>query len=396
MNEYIESKMSQTIQNPIKGCYLHYQDILHNETLWGSDKKVAAQIKAFNAAGLTCDFIFCEQPKSIEARVLSCLPFTMDGVRWPDPERIAEYSFVYIRRPRFISRELIQLIKEVKKRNPNIQVILEIPTYPYDSELKTFTRYPALLKDRKSRKELKSCIDRIAIISSEVEVFGIETIPITNGIDLDLIAPKKPVSNLDEVGIITVAYFTRWHGLDRLIAGMINYYRDGASQRKVVLHVAGTGDEIKPLMKQVNAVGLEDRIIFHGYCDSDELNMLYDQCSLAVESLGFHRRSGVTVSASLKSREYLAKGIPFICANEIDVFVDSPVDFFLQVPGDENPINIESLLCFHDRLYETETQENLVARIRLFAESHVNMDKVMGKVVSYITENCNTSNRRQL
>ncbi|MCL1797536.1 MAG: glycosyltransferase [Eggerthellaceae bacterium] len=371
----------------IKGCYLHYRDVLHNKMPGGIEKKVAAQIKAFNDAGLACDFILCEQPETTVSKVLSCLPFFSDGIKWPDPSKMAEYSYVYIRRPRFASKELLQFLRNTKKENPHVQIIYEIPTYPYDGEMRTPIFYPAFIKDRMNRKHLRKYLNRIAVLVDEEEVFGIETIKITNGIDLSHIVPKAPVPNLDEVHIISVARFERWHGIDRLVSGMLDYYQKGSSQRRIVLHVVGTGGVLKPLVKWIKNAGLESSVLFHGYCNSAELDSLYDQCSLAVESLGFHRRAGLTVSASLKSREYLAKGIPFISANEIDLFPDKPVDFFLQIPSDETSVDIDKLLEFHDSLYASESQESLIKRMRAFAEAHIGMNQAMQKVTNYILEN---------
>lgn len=363
---------------------MHYRDIVHNEKPGGIEKKVAAQIKAFNAAGLACDFIFCRQPETVASKILSCLPFMPDGVNWPDPQSMSDYSFIYIRRPRFASRELIRFIEKTKRVNPDIKIIYEIPTYPYDAEMKTPILYSALIKDRINRKKLRTNVNRAAILTDEEEVFGIKTVKIMNGIDLSRITPKEPASALDEVHIIAVACFERWHGLDRLIAGIIAYYQKPILRRKVVLHVAGTGSILGSLKRQVEAANLRENIIFHGYCDSEELDALYDRCSLAVESLGFHRRAGLSVSASLKSREYLAKGIPFVSANEVDVFIDNPVDFFQQIPSNEDPVDIKELLSFHDRLYASETPGGLIGRIRGFAETHVEMDKAMENVISYL------------
>ena len=373
------------MQETIKGCYLHYRDVIDNEKPGGIEKKVAAQIKAFNDAGLSCDFILCKQPETTMSKVLSCLPFFSDGINWPDPASMADYSFMYIRRPRFASRELIGFIKDTKQMNPRIKVVYEIPTYPYDDEMKNPLLYPALIKDRKKRMGLKACVDRIATLTDDKGIFDIEAIKIMNGIDLSRVSLKEPAPSLEEVHIVVVASFEPWHGLDRLIKGVIDYYQSKAIHRSIILHVVGAGNVLKPLIGQVNAAGLKDRIIFHGYCNSTELDMLYNQCSLAVESLGFHR-IGLTVSATLKSREYLAKGIPFICANMTDVFMDNPVDFCLRIPSDETPVDVNAVLDFHDSLYSSETQEALIARVRSFAESHLGMDQAMREAIDYFLD----------
>ncbi|MCL1847427.1 MAG: glycosyltransferase [Coriobacteriia bacterium] len=377
--------MTQDSQNGIKGCYLYYQDIQKGSKLGGIEKKVAAQVKAFRNAGFGCDFILCEQPESVGAKVVSCLPFFSDGVHWSRAESLREYSFLYLRRPRFFSRDLIAFLQEVKRENPDLKIIVEVPTYPYDDEMRAPLLFPALLKDKRSRKRLPTCVDRIASPAQEKEIFGVGSIHMINGIDLSSIAKKEAAPSLSEVNMLAVSYFASWHGLDRLIAGMAAYYQKEGSLRDLVLHVAGDGDVIGALRKQAQAAGIEKRVLFHGYCNPEELDTLYDKSSLAIECLGLHRKN-LTVSSALKSREYLAKGIPLICANEIDVFNRDPVDFCLRIPGDESPVDIDVLLDYHDRLYSSETQDDLISRIRAFAEAHVGMDQTMQDVIDFIIE----------
>ena len=91
-------------------------------------------------------------------------------------------------------------------------------------------------------------------------------------------------------------------------------------------------------------------------------------------------------SSSLKSREYLAKGIPFATSSKIDVFREHPVDFCLQLAGDDSPINIYKLIEFHDALYEKEAQSQLISRIRSFAEANVSIEGAMKNVIGYLKE----------
>lgn len=369
----------------ISGCYLHYRDVSHEtKALFGSDRKVASQIKSFIEKGLSCDFIFVPQPESTVGKIIASLPFTSDGVQWPSVQKLAEYSYIYIRRPRFMSKDMVGCLWQVKKESPATKIILEIPTYPYEQEMMMLTRYPALLKERGCRKDLSQVIDRIADLSGAKQIFGVTTLPIINGIDLSEVLPKTPVPNFATINIIGVAYFAFWHGFDRLIAGMQEYYQAGGT-RDICLHLVGDGDVLPALKKQVNAAGLEKRVIFYGQLDRAGMDGVYNRCSLAVESFGGHRKD-VTRSSSLKSREYLAKGLPIVHSTDIDVLEDYPVDFDLKVPQDDSPINIDTLLRFHDCLYDKESQLQLIERIRAYAERYIAMDHAMKNVIDFIKE----------
>lgn len=137
--------------------------------------------------------------------------------------------------------------------------------------------------------------------------------------------------------IVFTSFFEKWHGCDLLIRGLANYYIQGG-KRNIRLHLAGGGSELPNLKDLTAKVNLTDRVLFHGILDRDASSALFDSCTLAVGSLGLHR-IGLTVASTLKTREYLARGIPFLYAGEIDVPMDRKSDFFLQIDSSERPVD---------------------------------------------------------
>ena len=93
------------------------------------------------------------------------------------------------------------------------------------------------------------------------------------------------------------------------------------------------------------------------------------------------------ISSTLKTREYLAKGLPFVYSGSIDVFEGRDVDFCLRVPADESPLDIEQVVRFYRSLVSNRTERELVERIRKFAELHVSMDAAMETVSRYFQSN---------
>ncbi|WP_165045976.1 glycosyltransferase [Adlercreutzia sp. ZJ138] len=265
---------------------------------------------------------------------------------------------------------------------------MEIPTYPYDSEMKTLRTWPLLVKDGYHRRYLKNYVDRIVDLSGHDKIFGIPTIQIINGIDLRSISPRTPsgISSVGTLNLACAATFAGWHGIDRLLAGLAKY-KQSRGGRKIRLHLMGAGSELRRLKGMAEGLALDDSVAFYGQCDRAQMDEVYDRCSMAIASLGLHR-IGIDRASTLKTREYLAKGIPFVYSGEIDVFKSYPVDFCLQVPADESPVDVGKLVEFHDELYRRETERGLISRIRHYAEEHVSMDAAMANVVEYIKENC--------
>ena len=162
-----------------------------------------------------------------------------------------------------------------------------------------------------------------------------------NGFDVDSVPVRQPphYSGTD-LKVLCVATVSFWHGIDRLIQGIADY----KGPVNIQLHIAGSGPEIGNLKKLVHDRAMADRIIFHGFITGQDLDILYNQCHLAVGSLGMHRK-GLSMTSELKSREYCARGIPFMIACGDS---DFPVDFpaILKVPPDESPIAMHQVIEF--------------------------------------------------
>ena len=246
---------------------------------------------------------------------------------------------------------LVRLFDKLNKRG--IKCITEIPTYPYDSE---FKGYPLKYKiplyiDKFVRKALAKKMEAIVTFSNEETIFGKRTICISNGIDLDSIPIHNPKKQND-IHLIAVAEIHYWHGFDRLVAGMGEYYKLNPDARKVFFHVVGWEDDrgttsngyltVEQTAKKYN---IGQYVVNHGKLFGDKLDEVFNQCVFAIGSLGRHR-SGITNIKTLKNREYAARGIPFIYSERDNDFEDKP--YIIKAPADESPVNIRQIIDFID------------------------------------------------
>lgn len=264
-------------------------------------------------------------------------------------------GFIYARCFQNANPFLIRFFKKI--RMMGIHVVTEIPTYPYDAE---FIGFPFLARmnlkiDQLFRHQLAAQMDAIVTFSDAEIIFGQRTIRISNGVDFESI----PLHQLSVIGhqpsaihLVGVAEIHYWHGFDRLIAGIGEYYINGGN-REVFFHIVG-GVAPSEMYGSVHAPGFEelmkkyhikDRIVFHGQLFGDALTEVFNQCQFAIGSLARHR-SGITTIKTLKNREYAARGIPFIYSEQ-----DSDFDqqlYVLKAPADESPIDIRKILDFVD------------------------------------------------
>ena len=253
-------------------------------------------------------------------------------------------EFVYARSFMNANPFLIHFFK--KLRRSGIKAVTEIPTYPYDHELDTFSfgvRF-GLKIDQLFRKQLSREMFAIVTFSDATEIFGQRTINISNGVDFDSIPLKCPQSANGPLHLIGVAEVHLWHGFDRIMTGMGEY----KGNRDIVFHVVGgvapnrMDSSFVPIIRKY---GLQEKIIFHGQLFGEELTKVFNQCQFAIGSLGRHR-TGITVIKTLKNREYATRGIPFIYSEQDSDFDYQP--YVLKAPADESPINIQQIIDFVD------------------------------------------------
>ena len=273
-------------------------------------------------------------------------------------------EFVYARCFQNANPWLISFFKKLKKAG--IHSVTEIPTYPYDDEFKNFdwkARW-GLKIDQLFRHRLYQQMDALVTFSDAERIFGQRTIRISNGVDFDSIPLHQPPLYLGRAGretlhLIGVAEVHDWHGFDRVMTGIGEYYRQNQTalatphslreighQPDVFFHVVGgvhpsqMANCFQPIIEKYH---LQDRVIFHGQLFGDELTKVFNQCQFAIGSLGRHR-SGITVIKTLKNREYATRGIPFIYSEQDSDFDHQP--YVLKAPADESPIDIEQIIEF--------------------------------------------------
>ena len=247
---------------------------------------------------------------------------------------------------------LISFFKQLKEAG--IHSVTEIPTYPYDAEFVGFpfqTRMNLKI-DQMFRHKLYAQMDAIVTFSEAKEIFGQRAINISNGVDFDSIPLHKPVIMNHELHLIGVAEVHYWHGYDRLIAGIGEYYKNGG-KRDVFFHIVG-GVGPSEMYDSMHAPGfaelmekynIKEHVIFHGQLFGDELDAVFNQCQFAIGSLARHR-SGITNIKTLKNREYATRGIPFIYSERDSDFDSLP--YVVKAPANESPISICQIIDFVD------------------------------------------------
>lgn len=290
------------------------------------------------------------------------------------------YDACYIRYD-FSDANFISLLKSVKKACR--RVVLELPTYPYEEENNIgFMNKVKMAIDKHYRTKMKDYIDVIVTFySGYSELFGIPVLVVPNGFDFSMMDLAQKELSDDVVHIVAVSSMREWHGYERIIEGMKNYYAEEKDDKKnFVLHLVGNGREYGKYKALVEKYSLESHVIMEGAMFGEKLNALYEDCALGIDSLARHR-SGISVLSSLKSREYGAKGIPLINSCKIDIIGDD-FPYMLRVTADESPVDMDAVADFYEKCYNSgKSRQEIGMEIRSYIEEKSGMKSVLSKVV---------------
>lgn len=349
-------------------------------------KKIIGQIKVFNDAGFKLDLLNVSENKENYFSKFFYSLFYKNQYLINHYDVFETVDFVYIRHFPLVNRSCIGLLSYLKKRG--CKIIYEIPTYPYDSERKGFKGFQgakkevALIIDKIFRRKLKYYVDCIVTYSQDDTIFGIKTIKIVNGIDCAAILSIDATEYRQEaIRLIAVAQFADWHGYDRLIQGLYEYYKNNP-KKKVFIDFVGDGVVLQQYQEMVSKYGLAQFVVFHGILTGDALSAVFNQADIAVCSLGCHR-IGLFLGSFLKSREYIARGLPMVSSTKIDILPDN-YPYIQYVPEDNSAVDVEEILKFHDNLQIIESRQEQIKHIRLFAEQNCDISLTMKPVIELL------------
>lgn len=307
----------------------------------------------FSSEGHRCRYVNGELLKDYGTGLLAALRQRFSYGCIVDYCREHDIEFVYARSFQNAQPFLVHFFRRLRRLG--IKCVTEIPTYPYDLE---FVYFPwkvraGLLVDKLFRRQLARQMEAIVTFSDAEQIFGQRTIRISNGVNFDSIPLHQYQPPHDgTIHLIGVAEVHLWHGYDRLIRGLGEYFRHASQPASVYFHIVGgvctedmeVGNDYYPSYRSmIEQYGLQDRVIFHGQLFGDALDQVFNQCCFAIGSLARHR-SGITVIKTLKNREYATRGIPFIYSEQDSDFDHQP--YVLKATSDESPIAIQEILNF--------------------------------------------------
>lgn len=300
-----------------------------------------------------------------------------DNINW------IEYDFVYIRKGAVLDKSVIDLLTKIKLQNPQILIIMEIPTYPYINEFKGLLKWIIKSKEKLWVPKLKLYVDLFVTYSDDKKIYDIPCLNISNAYDFPERPPLIKCSS-DSIQLLGVAALCFYHGYDRVIEGLNNYYQSSKSQRQIQFQLVGDGPVLKEYEQLVKKYQLEDKVTFHGRIAFSDLDRFYQTADIGIDSLAPHR-SGVFYNSSLKGKEYLAKGLPIISGVKTELDSEN-LSFYYKIPNDDTPLDIEKVVEWYDSLRKNMSKKELTNFIYKYGKSNYTFEKTFQPVVDYLKE----------
>lgn len=350
----------------------------------GIVKKIKGQMLALSNLGIEADYIGRKNGRVClwngdEEKEL----FISTGSGYRDFSRAAKalipmieleiWDKIYVRYSG-TSKGMLDLYRLCKKMQ--IKIFLEVPTYPIKQELmKSFNGRINYVISNYFNKYLEKYVTSIITFGNFKTIWEIPAINIKNGINMANIPITKPKS-IENIRLILFGNLIWWQGYDRLLEGLALYYQSTSIKRMVYIEIVGDGTEVDNYHKIVEFNSLQEYVTFHGKKGAEELDEIFSNVHIGINSLGCHRKGLIELS-TLKSKEFLARGLPVIYSTKDNCLPEKSF-FCKKVPEDESPVDIDAIISFYDSVTE---HKDYPEEIRGYAENTISWDIQMAEVV---------------
>lgn len=168
-----------------------------------------------------------------------------------------------------------------------------------------------------------------------------------------------------------------WHGTDRLIRSLSTH------RGTTMIRVNLVGDP-RPLPHLPTLPGTVE-IERHGRLVGPELDSLMAEMNLAVSSLCLFR-NGFNEGSPLKTREFIARGIPVLLAYEDPDLAGAreATPFVLPVPNDDSLIDPDAILEFASVVTRLERDQGISDQMRAYAREWLDWGSKMERMVRFL------------
>ena len=259
------------------------------------------------------------------------------------------------------------------------KLIYEFPTFLKTKE-KALSRLRALFGFYASvwQKKMNKYVDCFAMMGDDAkgQYKGKPAVNIDNGINVEEIPIRHFTPDPEKIHLLALASMSYWHGYDKMIRSIAEYKGD----TKVVLHMVGgnSGGSLEDWKQLAQELDVMDRVIFHGQMSGKDLDSMFDICDLGINSLALYRKNANS-SSELKTREYAARGLPFVRSVDDTVLDQAAEDqvYWMKLANDESIPDLKTIIDF---AYQMRKDPLIADHLHRFAETYMTWEAQYEKV----------------
>jgi hypothetical protein len=167
-----------------------------------------------------------------------------------------------------------------------------------------------------------------------------------------------------------------FNGLERFIQCIETY----SGPYQLFFHILGNN-----LVYEKSLITDSNKIILHSRMQLDVLDEFMDKMHIGVSTLGLYRKN-LNETTTIKTREYFARGLPFIYAykdTDMELYPEMKA-FALQFSNDDSAIDINEVIRFALAQYENLDHGK---QMRQLAEAHLSYKIKMAKILEHLANN---------
>jgi hypothetical protein len=226
-------------------------------------------------------------------------------------------------------------------------------------------------------KKVKS----IVAVTEEIGIYqknkGCKNVIVSpNGINVSQFPIRKSPVLGDEIRLLFLkgtAGVSAWNGLDRITNSLQQYYLNNPNPSdKIKLLIGGHILE--------NEVPDSEYIEQLGYLNKDSIDKLVNQVHLGVSTMALYKKN-LEEAAVLKTREYIARGLPFIYAAKDPDLNEDASAFSLKFSNDETLIDMIKVIEFAKKVNSDPLHPQ---KMRAYAEKHLDYKAKMKKLIELL------------
>lgn len=218
-------------------------------------------------------------------------------------------------------------------------------------------------------------VEAIVTVTDEIALYqkekGCKNILVcSNGIGVNSYPLRRTISFSEPLKILFLkgtSSISEWNGFERLISSI-----DRGYSNKIKLIVCGH------LIK--GEIPERDYIEHRGYLNKEQLGILFNEAHIGISTLALHKK-GLHEAAVLKTREYIARGLPFIYAYTDPDLNEETKPFALQFPNDDSPIDMQQVIDFAQKVLSDPEHPQ---KMRAYAEKHLDYEVKMGRLLEQL------------